>query len=261
MVSLYGYNRFGPYESFPAFVRRWHRLLRPYRDRGEKEEWYTPCHLLPMFEFTHYRGEQLVQSVVKQEELKLLRTKEGAAEAIRLDSSVRDLPDLVRDALLDMPHANARKTTTKWYDHYDQATLDLTHAMYHRDFAVFGYSPALAQRPDLNSPLAAPSPSKNGRASLMTSAMRRDSFLGRDGRRRSQAPLFRSARSSLRREMLGRSASSRSLPRTWGGFDRHELLAAVAGLRTLSRVRESEGSLDSDDEDLLDEVFGRQKEE
>ena len=49
--------------------------------------------------------------------------------------------------------------------------------------------------------------------------------------------------------------------RRGGGFDRHELLAAVAGLRTLSRVRESEGSLDSDDEDLLDEVFGRQKEE
>ena len=78
--------------------------MRPYMERGEKEEWYTPCHLLPMFEYTHFNGKQLVQSVVKQEELKLLKTREGAKEAMKMDSTVSDLPDLVRDALLGMPH-------------------------------------------------------------------------------------------------------------------------------------------------------------
>ena len=104
MFSIYGYNRFGAQESFPTFCRRWKKLMRHYLNSGEKEEWYTPCHLLPMFEYTHYEGRQLVQSIVKQEELKLLKTREGAEEAIRLDSSVSDLPDLVRDALLGMPH-------------------------------------------------------------------------------------------------------------------------------------------------------------
>ncbi len=56
MVSIYGYNRFGDSESFPAFLRRWKRLMRHYIEKGEKEEWYTPCHLLPMFEYTHHDG-------------------------------------------------------------------------------------------------------------------------------------------------------------------------------------------------------------
>ena len=104
MVSIYGYNRFGEGESFPKFVKRCKYAMRHYLERGEKEEWYTPCHLLPMFEYTHFNGKQLVQSIVKQEELKLLKTKEGVDEAIKQDSSVSDLPDLVRDALLGMPH-------------------------------------------------------------------------------------------------------------------------------------------------------------
>jgi hypothetical protein len=56
MVSIYGYNRFGECESFPVFLRRWKRLMRHYMEKGEKEEWYTPCHLLPMFEYTHHQG-------------------------------------------------------------------------------------------------------------------------------------------------------------------------------------------------------------
>ena len=56
MVSIYGYNRFGEGESFPVFLRRWKRLMRHYIEKGEKEEWYTPCHLLPMFEYTHHQG-------------------------------------------------------------------------------------------------------------------------------------------------------------------------------------------------------------
>lgn len=46
MVSIYGYNRFGEGESFKTFVRRWKKLMRAYLEDGEKEEWYTPCHLL-----------------------------------------------------------------------------------------------------------------------------------------------------------------------------------------------------------------------
>lgn len=39
---------------------------------------------------------------MKQEELKLLKTKDGAKEAMKLDNTISDLPDLVRDALLGM---------------------------------------------------------------------------------------------------------------------------------------------------------------
>lgn len=42
-----------------------------------------------MFEYTHFNGKQLVQSVVKQEELKLLKTKDGAKEAMKVDTRLR----------------------------------------------------------------------------------------------------------------------------------------------------------------------------
>jgi len=254
MVSIYGYNRFGACESFPAFLHRWKRLMRPYTERGEKEDWYTPCHLLPMFEFTHFEGKQLVQSIVKQEELKLLKTKEGAKEAISIDSSVSDLPDLVRDALLGMPHTNARKTSRKWYDFYDQETLDLTYEMYRKDFEVFGYSPTLEQRPDLRCPAPASAPRPQ-----LAGAFSRDSFRRTNGSRRSQAPLFGSVRSSVRREMLERS-STRSRRRSLVELDRHEILASVAGIRHVSVVRE-ESAVSAEDADMLENVFGSKKEE
>jgi hypothetical protein len=116
------------------------------------DEWYTPCHAIPQFEYTHYQGVQVVQSIVKQEELKFLKTKEDSAKAIEQDSSVADLPDPVRDALLGMPHTNARKTTKKWFEYYDQETLDLTYEMYQHDFKVFNYSPELTPRKDLKPP-------------------------------------------------------------------------------------------------------------
>jgi len=56
MVSIYGYNRFGERESFPVFLKRWKKLMRHYTEKGEKEEWMTPCHCLPMFEYTHHEG-------------------------------------------------------------------------------------------------------------------------------------------------------------------------------------------------------------
>jgi len=153
MVSVYNYNKFGPYESFAHFVREWHRCeIQHYRDAGEMDEWYVPCHALPQFEFTHFQGRQLVQSIVKQEELKYLKTKKDTPELIAKDSSVADLPKPVLDALLGMPHTNARQTKVKWYDYYDQETLDLVYEMYQHDFNVFNYPAALEQRPDLQPP-------------------------------------------------------------------------------------------------------------
>lgn len=76
MVSIYMYNRFGPWETFSHFVRTWYdRTIKDYRERGEMEEWYTPCHAIPQFEYTHDTNgtKQLVTSVVKQEELKYLK--------------------------------------------------------------------------------------------------------------------------------------------------------------------------------------------
>uniref|UniRef100_A0A448Z5D3 Sulfotransferase domain-containing protein n=1 Tax=Pseudo-nitzschia multistriata TaxID=183589 RepID=A0A448Z5D3_9STRA len=76
MVSLYMYNRFGPWESFSDFVRTWYdRTIKDYREHGKMEEWDTPCHAIPQFEFTHDANgtKQLVHSVIKQEELKCLK--------------------------------------------------------------------------------------------------------------------------------------------------------------------------------------------
>ena len=72
--------------------------------------------------------------------------------AVAQDSTVADLPDVVRRALLGMPHTNQRKTVKKWYEYYDQRTLDLVYEMYSEDFTVFEYSPVLEQRPDLKEP-------------------------------------------------------------------------------------------------------------
>ena len=156
--------------------------MRHYIERNEKEEWYTPCHLLPMFEYTHYEGRQLVQSIVKQEELKLLKTKEGAMEAMKEDNSVSDLPELVRDALLGMPHTNSRKTSKKWYDHYDQETMDLTYEMYKMDFVTFGYDVAIKERPDLVPPRI------NRRSQMHSQASwSRNSYVNDSGVRTSQA--------------------------------------------------------------------------
>jgi hypothetical protein len=74
MVSIYTYNRFGEWESFPHFIEDWYNnVTKAYRTRGELEEWYTPCHAIPQFEYTHSNGKQLVKSIIKQEELKYLK--------------------------------------------------------------------------------------------------------------------------------------------------------------------------------------------
>lgn len=200
--------------------------MRHYIENGEKEEWYTPCHLLPMFEYTHFNGKQLVQSIVKQEELKLLKTKEGAQEAIKVDSTVSDLPDVVRDALLGMPHTNSRKTSKKWFDYFDQETMDLTYEMYKKDFEVFDYDSAIQQRPDLKPP------TKDRRDALggLQNSWSRDSFMNSEGMRTSHANLFGSVKSSIRMDMQRRSSTT-ALKKSLVAFDRDEILANVAGLR------------------------------
>ena len=153
MISIYNYNKFGSHESFAHFVQYWYdHCIAPYLEQGEMDEWYIPCHAIPQFEFTHYQGKQLVQSIVKQEELKYLKTKQDTPSLIAQDSSVADLPQPVLDALLGMPHTNARVTKKKWYEYYDQHTLNLVYEMYQHDFNVFDYSPILEQRPDLEPP-------------------------------------------------------------------------------------------------------------
>jgi hypothetical protein len=152
-------------------------MLRAYRTRGEMEEWYTPCHGIPQFEYTHFDCQQLVQSIVKQEELSMLKTSEGRNDAIESGSSVKDLPEPVLNALLGMPVTNQRMAATsdgtngnggeakKWYEYYDQESLNLTFELYQHDFEIFQYSPAISERPDLVSPqlaqdvLASSSPS------------------------------------------------------------------------------------------------------
>jgi len=83
MFSIYMYNRFGPWESFAHFVRSWYeRTIKDYRNCGEMEEWYTPCHAIPQFEYSHHTDGtvQLVQSIVKQEELKYLKKISNPAD-------------------------------------------------------------------------------------------------------------------------------------------------------------------------------------
>lgn len=79
MVSIYMYNRFGPCETFSHFVKSWYnQTTKDYREHGEMDEWYTPCHAIPQFEYTHDMNgtKKLVHSVVKQEELKYLKNIE-----------------------------------------------------------------------------------------------------------------------------------------------------------------------------------------
>mmetsp|Transcript_67841 Transcript_67841/g.102318 ORF Transcript_67841/g.102318 Transcript_67841/m.102318 type:complete len:244 (+) Transcript_67841:70-801(+) len=169
MVSIYMYNRFGPLESFDHFIRSWYyRTSKHYRTTGNTSEWHTPCHVFPQYEYTHIDGKQVVRSVVKQEELKLLKFKEtSSAREQTNQSSVSDLPKIAREALLGMPHDNKRKTKEPWWDYYTQETLDLTYQLYARDFEIFGYSPVMEQRPDLRSPVGSVPPMTSSGATTM----------------------------------------------------------------------------------------------
>mmetsp|Transcript_28596 Transcript_28596/g.62564 ORF Transcript_28596/g.62564 Transcript_28596/m.62564 type:complete len:493 (-) Transcript_28596:705-2183(-) len=144
MVSVYMYNRCGPLESFSGFVRRFEKQLKHALEaraaRGLTtpiEEWEIYCHALPMVDFTHDAdGSQIVQYVIKQEELKSMRSSSPLP-------SVANLSGPLKQALLDMPHANNRKRGKPWHEFYDAETEAIVLGMYRKDFEVFGYDTSL----------------------------------------------------------------------------------------------------------------------
>eukprot|EP00985_Skeletonema_marinoi_P014326 scaffold7246_cov136-Skeletonema_marinoi.AAC.12 len=91
----------------------------------------------------------IVQSVVKQEELKLLKTRDGATEAMKQDNTISDLPDLVRDALAAHEQSQNRSKVVGLLRSRDNGTNFGDVAM---DFEVFGYERTIKQRPDLIPP-------------------------------------------------------------------------------------------------------------
>eukprot|EP00586_Coscinodiscus_wailesii_P011272 CAMPEP_0172501300 /NCGR_PEP_ID=MMETSP1066-20121228/148138_1 /TAXON_ID=671091 /ORGANISM="Coscinodiscus wailesii, Strain CCMP2513" /LENGTH=232 /DNA_ID=CAMNT_0013275997 /DNA_START=670 /DNA_END=1368 /DNA_ORIENTATION=+ len=155
MVSLYLYNRFGPYESFDHFIRQWHDdVMYYYRKQRLCDDHYTPSHALPQVEMTHYKGKQLVQCIIKSEEVKYLSSNSvDEKEFLEQHPDLRELPPVVREAFNGLPHVNARKYSKKWWDYYNQDTLNTVYALYETDFYVFGYSATIEQRPDLKSPV------------------------------------------------------------------------------------------------------------
>jgi hypothetical protein len=140
MVSMFHYNQ-RPFESFAHFCRAFHRDYRDiYVGRRSCECADIYCHVLPMHEYTHVDGVQVVACVIKQEHLKALVASDWE------DSGVPD--DIVR-ALDGIPHANRRSRKDAWQHYYTQETMDIVYDMYARDFELFGYSPLIEGRPDL----------------------------------------------------------------------------------------------------------------
>ena len=156
MVSVYMYNRLGPLEPFDSFVRDWvHNKMRPYREKGLTSEWDVYCHALPMYEFTHAHGKQIVKAIIKQEELSKLWFPGITARSARHEKRLGEIPAKVRDALKAMPHTNARSRDKPWWDYFTQETQDLVAEAFAEDFVIFGYSFALPNRPDLTPPKVA----------------------------------------------------------------------------------------------------------
>eukprot|EP00978_Attheya_sp_CCMP212_P023408 scaffold71645_cov75-Attheya_sp.AAC.4 len=243
MISVYLYNRYGSMESFSHFVKAWYKIMRYYRERKEMDEWYTPCHCIPQFEFTHFDGKQIVQSVVKQEELKFLKRKGDSQRAIDQDSTVADLPKAVRSALLGMPHANARKSSKHWWDYYDQETLDITYELYKSDFEIFGYSPCLDKRPDLRSPHTSTSHDSNPEKLVLEKAkplelMRRDSFHN-NGERTSRLETFESVRKIY---SASRNGTTTTASTTSSTIRRGYSMRTMAVIRTLGKRKDTKES-------------------
>lgn len=109
--------------------------------------------------------------------------------------------------------------------------MDLTHEMYAMDFKVFGYSSAIKERPDLMPPRQS---RRSQLGALKYDPWSRNSYIGESGMRVSQADLLGSVKVSF----LGRRASMTSLKESLIALDKDEILAAVAGIRTVSTVGE-----------------------
>jgi len=140
MVSMFEYNK-RPLESFENFCRKFHAdYWNIYIGKHTCECKEIYCHILPMFEYTHMNGEQIVSCVIKQEHLKTLVASNWE------DSGV---PKNVQDALTGIPHANKRTRKVAWQKYFTQETMNLVYNMYRKDFEIFGYDTAIPGRPDL----------------------------------------------------------------------------------------------------------------
>lgn len=137
------------------------------------------------------------------------------------------------------PHTNGRKTGQKWWDYYDQETMELTLEMYEMDFEVFGYERTIQQRPELVPP------KKDRRIILESSKYQqfsRNSLIDTDGSRISQRDLFGSVRESVSNE--AKSTRSRPLKQSLMEGNKDELLFALAGFRFSDVVEVDEDKLD-----------------
>ena len=133
---------------------------------------------------------------------------------------------------------NSRKTVKKWYDYFDQETMDLTYEMYKMDFEVFGYDTAIKERPDLKPPRT-DRRTQLGAMKMTGGSWSRNSLINSSGMRISQANLFGSVKSSMRKEMFRRSSTT-ALKNSLVQMNKDEILAQVAGLRHISTVGEEE---------------------
>lgn len=152
LVSVFSYNQW-PMESFDHFVRSvCQTKLKLYKTTGSTDEWDVYCHFLPMFEFTHKDGHQIVKCIIKQEELKLLWQAGPRKLSKRHSKRLEEIPKKVRDALCGLPHANARARSKPWWDYYTKETQDLVYEAYSKDFEIFGYDTKMPNRDDLEPP-------------------------------------------------------------------------------------------------------------
>eukprot|EP00924_Labyrinthula_sp_SR-Ha-C_P010103 maker-scaffold_40-snap-gene-2.68-mRNA-1 protein AED:0.21 eAED:0.21 QI:314/1/1/1/1/1/2/73/411 len=141
MVSMYEYNkRLG--ETFEAFVKDFYKIyMKQYAEKKRTDSKYIYCHVLPMHAYTHgFSGEQLVNTIIKQEHLKKL-------VATNWENS--NIPEEIQQALTGIPHANRRKRKKTWQNYYNQETMDLCLEMYLKDFELFGYDIHIPNRTDL----------------------------------------------------------------------------------------------------------------
>lgn len=139
-VSVFMYNKRGC-ETFDHFIREFHgKCMKSFHKEGKTDSKDVYCHVLPMYAYTHIEGRQVINTIIKQEQLKRLVATEWK------DSGV---PKVIQEALTGIPHANSRKKRIPWQDYYTQETMDLVLEMYEKDFDTFGYDKCIPGRSDI----------------------------------------------------------------------------------------------------------------
>lgn len=140
VVSMYEYNK-RMCESFDHFVKHFHKkCLKTYHMNGKTDSKDIYCHVIPMHAYTHIKGKQVVNTIIKQEQLKRLIATEWEESGV---------PQSIREALTGIPHANSRKKKMPWQQYYTQETMDLVLEMYEEDFNIFGYDKFIPKRSEL----------------------------------------------------------------------------------------------------------------